>query len=80
MPSRAYVAHDRAVSAARMYVQMAIVGFLLASVLYAGVMTAFLSRYVAGPVPELRRRLLGPPQLSTPAVGTTMRAAMLPPR
>jgi len=34
----------------------------------------------AGPVPELRRRLLGPPQLSTPAVGTTMRAAMLPPR
>ncbi len=54
MPSRAYVAHDRAVSAARMYVQMAVVGFLLASVLYAGVMTAFLSRYVAGPVPELR--------------------------
>ena len=54
MPSRAYVAHDRAVSAARMYVQMAVVGFLLASVLYAGVMTAFLSHYVAGPVPELR--------------------------
>src|SRR5437762_4598807 len=54
MPSRAYVAHDRAVSAARMYVQMAVVGFLLASVLYAGVMAAFLSRYVAGPVPELR--------------------------
>ena len=54
MTSRAYVAHDRAVSAARMYVQMAVVGFLLASVLYGAVMTAFLSRYVAGPVPELR--------------------------
>ena len=54
MPTRAYVAHDRAVSAARMYVQMAVVGFLLASVLYAGAMAAFLSRYVAGPVPELR--------------------------
>ena len=54
MSSRAYVAHDRAVSAARMYVQMAVVGFLLASVLYGAVMTAFLSRYVAGPIPELR--------------------------
>src|SRR5438094_550274 len=53
MSSRAYVAHDRAVSAARMYVQMAVVGFLLAFVLYAGAMTAFLSRYVAGPIPEL---------------------------
>ena len=42
MPSRAYVAHDRAVSAARMYVQMAVVGFLLASVVYVGVMTTFL--------------------------------------
>lgn len=53
MPSRAYVAHDRAVSAARMYVQMAVVGFLLGSVFYAGAMLAFLSRYVAGPIPEL---------------------------
>src|SRR5438093_612081 len=32
MASRAYVAHDRAISAARMYVQMAVVGFLLALV------------------------------------------------
>src|SRR5881396_399092 len=54
MSSRAYVAHDRAVSAARMYVQMAVVGFLLAFVLYAGAMTAFLSRYVVGPIPEMR--------------------------
>jgi hypothetical protein len=54
MPSRAYVAHDRAISAARMYVQMGVVGFLLASALYAGVMTTFLTRYVAGPIPELR--------------------------
>src|SRR5213592_16803 len=54
MASRAYVAHDRAISAARMYVQMAVVGFLLAFVLYAGAMTAFLSHYVAGPIPELR--------------------------
>ena len=54
MASRAYVAHDRAISAARMYVQMAVVGFLLAFVLYAGAMTAFLSHYVAGPIPELQ--------------------------
>src|SRR5437667_11041550 len=54
LSSRAYVAHDRAVSAARMYVLMAVVGFLLAFVLYAGAMTAFLSRYFAGPIPELR--------------------------
>src|SRR4030095_16212690 len=54
MASRAYVAHDRAISAARMYIQMAVVGFLLASILYAGVITTVLSRYVAGPIPELR--------------------------
>ena len=42
MASRAYVAHDRAISAARMYIQMAVVGFLLASILYAGVMTTVL--------------------------------------
>ncbi len=54
MSSRAYVAHDRAVSAARMYIQMAVVGFLLAFVLYAGAMAAFLSRYVAGPIPKLQ--------------------------
>jgi type IV secretory pathway TraG/TraD family ATPase VirD4 len=54
MSSRAYVAHDRAVSAARMYVQMALVGFFLALVIYVSVMAAFLSYYIAAPVPELR--------------------------
>jgi hypothetical protein len=37
-----------------MYVQMAVVGFLLASILYGGAMITFLSRYVAGPIPELQ--------------------------
>jgi hypothetical protein len=37
-----------------MYVQMALVGFLLASVFYAAAMIAFLSRYVCRPIPELQ--------------------------
>src|SRR5439155_10090662 len=53
MSSRAYVAHDRAVSAARMYVQMALVGFFLALLIYVSVMAASLSYYIAAPVPEL---------------------------
>ncbi|HYK92074.1 MAG TPA: type IV secretion system DNA-binding domain-containing protein, partial [Acidobacteriota bacterium] len=53
MPSRAYVAHDRAVSAARMYIQMAVVGFVLASTIYVGAMSAIVSRYLAAPIPEL---------------------------
>ena len=53
MPSRAYVAHDRAVSAARMYIQMAVVGFVLASTIYVGAMSEFISRYLAAPIPEL---------------------------
>ena len=53
MPSRAYVAHDRVVSAARMYVQMAAIGLLLAAGLYCGGMSAFLTRYVLNPIPKL---------------------------
>ena len=51
---RAYVAHDRVVSAARMYIQMAVIGLLLAAVLYCGGMSAFISRYVSDPIPELQ--------------------------
>src|SRR4026208_1788012 len=54
MPSRAYVAHDHAVSVVRMYFQMIVVGLVLAVVLYAALMAAFLSRYVATPIPEIR--------------------------
>ncbi len=54
MPSRAYVAHDRVVSAARMYVQMGAIGLLLAAGLYCGGMSAFLSRYVSNPIPEIQ--------------------------
>ncbi len=53
-PSRAYIAHDHTVTAARMYVQMALVGLLLAGVVYAVALTAYLSHYVSGPIPELR--------------------------
>ena len=53
MPSRAYVAHDRAVSIFQMYFQMVLVGLLLACALYAGLMAAFLSYYVAGPIPKV---------------------------
>ena len=44
MPSRAYVAHDHAVSVVRMYFQMVVVGLVLAVVLYAALMAGFLSR------------------------------------
>ena len=54
MPSRAYVAHDHAVSVVRMYFQMIVVGLVLAVVLYATLMAAFLSRYVAAHIPEIR--------------------------
>src|SRR5947199_10538803 len=54
MASRAYVAHDRAISAARMYVQCGVLGFLLALVVDAGAVSGFLAHYVAGPIPELR--------------------------
>jgi type IV secretory pathway TraG/TraD family ATPase VirD4 len=54
MPLRAYVAHDRVVSAARMYVQMAAIGLLLAAILYCGGMNAFLFHYVSNPIPELQ--------------------------
>ncbi|MCI0422642.1 MAG: type IV secretion system DNA-binding domain-containing protein [Acidobacteria bacterium] len=54
MRSRAYVAHDHAVSVVRMYFQMIVVGLALAVVLYATLMAAFLSRYVAAPIAEIR--------------------------
>lgn len=54
VPSRAYVAHDRVVSAARMYIQMGVIGVLLAAILYGGEMSLFLSYYVSKPIPELQ--------------------------
>ncbi len=53
MSSGAYVAHDRAVSAVRMYIQMGVVGFLVAAVLYAGGMKFYLTRSFADPIPTL---------------------------
>ena len=54
MPSRAYVAHDQAVSVVRMYLQMAVIGLIVGTGLYCGLMAAFLSHWVSGPIPELR--------------------------
>ena len=53
MPTRAYIAHDRVVTAARMYFRMALIGLFLAVVLYFGGMYIFYSYYLALPVPEL---------------------------
>ena len=54
MPSRAYVAHDQAVSVVRMYLQMAVIGLIVGTGLYCGLMAAFLSHWVSGPIPEVR--------------------------
>ncbi len=54
MPSRAYVAHDQAVSVVRMYLQMAVIGLIVGTGLYCALMAAFLSHWVSGPIPELR--------------------------
>jgi len=69
MPSRAYVAHDHAVSVVRMYFQMVVVGLVLAVVLYAALMAAFLSRYVAAPIPEIRTINGRPHLVSLPRAG-----------
>jgi type IV secretory pathway TraG/TraD family ATPase VirD4 len=53
-PSRAYVAHDRVVSAARMYIQMAVIGLLLAIIIYGGGISIILSHFYSDPIPELR--------------------------
>jgi hypothetical protein len=59
---RAYVAHDRVVSAARMYVQMGAIGFLLAAVIYCAAMNAIISHYISAPIPQLQY-LNGVPRL-----------------
>ena len=51
---RAFIAHDKVVSIVRMYLQMASVGAVLAALIYSAGMAAFLSHYIAGPIPELR--------------------------
>lgn len=51
MVLRAYVAHDQAVSVVRMYLQMAVIGHIVGTGLYCGLMATFLSHYVARPVP-----------------------------
>lgn len=52
MSSRVFVAHDRAISAARMYIQMAVVGLVLATLIYGISMSALFANYVSGPIPE----------------------------
>ncbi len=52
MSSRVFVAHDRAVSAARMYIQMAVVGLVLAALIYGISMSVLFTHYVSGPIPE----------------------------
>jgi type IV secretory pathway TraG/TraD family ATPase VirD4 len=37
-----------------MYIQMGVIGFLLAAVLYGGAMSAILSYYISAPIPELQ--------------------------
>jgi type IV secretory pathway TraG/TraD family ATPase VirD4 len=50
---RAYVAHDQAVSIVRMYLQMIVIGLMLAAGLYSVLMTFILSKYIGGQIPEL---------------------------
>jgi len=76
MPSRAYVAHDHAVSVVRMYFQMIVVGLVLAVVLYAALMVTFLSRYVAAPIPEIRTINGQPYLVSSPRAGRLPLIAM----
>ena len=58
MPTRAFIAHDRVVTAARMYFRMAMIGLLLAAVIYGGGMYIFYSYYLASPVPEIKGGML----------------------
>jgi hypothetical protein len=51
--SRAYIAHERVVTAARMYIQMSVIGLLLATILYGGGMGLFLSYYFDDPANEI---------------------------
>jgi hypothetical protein len=76
MPSRAYVAHDHAVSVVRMYFQMVVVGLVLAIVLYSALMGAFLSHFVAAPIPEIRTINDQPHLLSSPRAGRLPLIAM----
>ena len=52
MPSRAYIAHDRIVTVGRMYLQMWLVGVIIAGAIYAGAAYIGYSRYLAEPIPE----------------------------
>ncbi len=52
--ARAYVAHDRVVTTARMYIQMGVIGFLLSAIVYVGAMSAVIAHHVSAPIPELK--------------------------
>ncbi len=54
MPSRAYVAHDRVVTATRMYIQMGVIGLLLAAIFYVVALNACIKKYISAPVPVIR--------------------------
>ncbi len=54
MTGSCYIAHDQAVSVVRMYLQMAMIGLIVGTGLYCGLMAAFLSHWVSGPIPEVR--------------------------
>jgi type IV secretory pathway TraG/TraD family ATPase VirD4 len=77
MSSRAYVAHDHAVSVVRMYFQMVVVGLVLAVVLYSALMAGFLSYYVAAPIPEIRTVNGQPHLVNPPRAGRLPLIAML---
>ena len=73
---RACIAHDRVVTTARMYLQMGVIGFLLAAVIYGAVMSAIFSHYISAPIPELQY-VDGVPRLVTKPEAPRLRALTL---
>lgn len=51
MGTRAYIAHDRVVTTARMYIQMAMIGLMIGAFIYCGFMYFILGR-ISGQIPE----------------------------
>ncbi len=76
MSHRVFVAHDRAVSAARMYIQMAVVGLVFAVVIYAISLGAVLTYYVSAPIPEIHS-VNGQPRLVVKPDAKNLRIASL---
>ena len=65
------VSQNHTVSVVRMYIQMIVVGLVLSGLLYAALIGGFLSRFVGGPIPEVRT-VDGQPHLVTMPAATRL--------